>query len=564
MLSVSSSSPELPGRFPLPARCALLWMSLWLELIGCCPVAHAQQAGSLNAAFAAGYGVDGVVNTLAVQTDGRTLAGGQFSHVNGVAYDKLARLNVDGTPDGAFMAPALAGDYSFVTVEVLALAIQPDGRLLVAGTFTQIAGKTQKYLVRLNPDGAMDPSFAPTFIAQSATVRAFSAGVYAVAVQPDGKIVAAGSFDLVDGQSRRGVVRLNADGSLDTSFDPATPAHVYPAQGLDTDASILALGPSGDVYVAGPFRTINGISRPNLARLRGADGNVDPSFVPALGTTSPSVTALACQPDGRLLVAGYFVQPAADSRGDLARFNMDGSADVAFSRMHGNQDVFDSSEIQSITVHPPDGSILIAGRSLHLGGRAVGAIGRYLADGRMDKSFYSGLDPLAAGGAEASISAVAVRAVGTVLVGGDFDTVDGQFSHHLAGLLGSPRADCPVVNVRAQTPQVIVAGGSGSSVQDGKLVLKIAARAASALSVDYSVSGPGAAWVAPGTFSAGALTIPANGRKAKLRVPPGVAAIYAVGHGKNIKFRVEAGRGYVVGASDTAKLRIEIDDAAGD
>ena len=205
--------------------------------------------------------------------------------------------------------------------------------------------------------------------------------MYAVAVQPDGKILAAGSFDLVNGQAHRGVVRLNADGSLDASFDPAVPAHVYPAQGLDNDASILALGPTGEVYVVGSFQTINGVSQPVLARLHGNDGSLDTTFTPALSETSPAVTALACQPDGRLLVAEYFVQPADNTttpRGDLARFNVDGSADVAFSKLHGD-DYTDSSGIQAIVVQPLDGSIVIAGSHLYLNGRAVGAVGRYLA-----------------------------------------------------------------------------------------------------------------------------------------------------------------------------------------
>lgn len=545
--------------------CSLRIHRVWLLLILCLGVvrsslpAHAQQAGSVDASFDPGYGVDGTVNALAVQANGQVLVAGRFNHVNGAAYDNLARLHVDGTLDASFTPPAIAGAYSFVTVEVLALALQPDGRLLVGGTFTRIAGQSQNYLVRLNTDGRVDPSFVPVINLQSGTFRVSAAGVYAIALQPDGKIVAAGSFDLVDGRLHRGVVRLNADGSLDATFDPAVPAHVYPAQGLDNDASILALGPEGEVYVAGPFQTINGVSQPALARLHGNDGSLDTSFTPAGSQSSLRVvTALTCQPDGRLLAAGSFVQPGdktSSFRSDLARFNVDGAGDVAFSQRHGN-DYSSSSRIEAIVVQPLDGSILIAGSHLYLNGRAVGAIGRYLADGRVDKSFYPGLDPLAVNGATASASTVAVGADGRLLIGGDFDTVDGQFRHHLAGLLGSPSADCPVVNVRAQTALVIAANGSGSGEQGGKLVAAVKAPLTSALSVNYSASGKGTSWVASGTFSPGALPLPAGARKAKLRVPPSPFAIYGIGSGKNLKFQLEAGRGYVVGSSDTAKLRI--------
>ena len=180
----------------------------------------------------------------------------------------------------------------------------------------------------------------------------------------------------------------------------------------------------------------------------------------------------------------------------------------------------------------------------------------------MDKSFYPGLDPLVVNGAAADASAVAVRNDGMVLVGGDFDTVDGQFRHHLAGLLGRPAADCPVVNVLAQTPLVIASNGSGSLEQDGKLVAKVKAPVTTALGLSYSVSGKGTSWVAPGTFSPGTVTIPVGARKAKLRVQPSPYAYYGLGNGKNLKFQVEAGRGYVVGSGDTAKLRIVVGNAA--
>lgn len=535
-----------------------LLVSLWLGLGVGAPLASAQQAGSVDAAFSPGYGVDGNVNALAVQPDGKMLVGGEFDHVNGVFYDNLARLNPDGSLDPGFIPPAINGIYSFVTVEVLALAVQSDGRILVGGTFTQVGGKAQNYLARLNPDGSTDTSFAPVFALQNGVTRANTAGVYAVAVQPDGRIVAVGSFDLVDGQPHRGVVRLNADGSLDATFDPAVPAHVYPAQGLDSDAFMLVLGPTGEVYVAGAFQTINGVSQPALARLHGSDGSLDTDFVPAIGKTSPAVTALACQADGGLLVAGYFVQPAdktASFRGDLARLNVDGSADVAFSRLHGN-DGTKSSSIQSIAVQPQDGSILVAGGYVYLSGQSVGAVGRYLADGSPDKSFYPGLDPLATYGTAPGVTAVAVGANGTVLVGGTFDTVDGQFRHHLAGLLGSPAASCPVVSVRAAVPLVVAGDGGGSATQDGKLILTVPTSTTTALNVNYSASGQGTSWVATGTLSGGMLTIPAGARKGKLRVAPASYASYGVGDGKNIRFQVEAGRGYVPGTSNAAKLRI--------
>ena len=78
----------------------------------------------------------------------------------------------------------------------------------------------------------------------------------------------------------------------------------------------------------------------------------------------------------------------------------------------------------------------------------------------------------------------------------DFDTVDGQFRHHLVGLLGSPSPDCPVVNVRAQVPLVIAARGASSSEQNGKLILTVGVPVTTALNVNYLASGKGTSWPA--------------------------------------------------------------------
>ena len=147
-------SPSLSAfRQSRSQRTCRVWflLSLCLGVLRLLPTAHAQQAGSIDASFAPGYGVDGTVNVLTVQTNGQVLVGGEFNHVNGVAYANLARLTVDGTPDVTFTPPTIDGAYSFVTVQVLALTLQPDGRVLVGGTFTRVAGKPQNYLVRLRP-----------------------------------------------------------------------------------------------------------------------------------------------------------------------------------------------------------------------------------------------------------------------------------------------------------------------------------------------------------------------------------------------------------------------------
>ena len=529
----------------------------WLILVASGDLLRAQQAGSLDAGFNPGYGVDGDVNALAVQADGKILVAGQFSHVNGQAQQNLARLNPDGSLDPAFQAPVLAGTYSSDPAYLNAVAVQPDGRLLVGGVFTQVGGEAHAGLVRLNADGSVDSSFAPSFGRLAGVYHTHSVGVYALAVQADGKIVAVGAFSSVNGQARRGVARLNADGTLDAAFDPAAPANVYPPQGLSDDAFSLALGPGGEVYVGGNFATINGVSRPVLARLRADNGNLDASFAPAAIDRYASVNALACQVDGDLLVAGAFVQPGGSglTLGGLTRFAPDGSPDTAFFKAHGNGP-YDSSAIAAILVQP-DGAILVAGSHLYLDGQAFGALGRYLPTGKVDKTFYPGLDPLSASGVAPTETALALRPDGSVAVGGTFDAVDGALREHLAGLRGSPSADCPLVSVLAKVPTAVVPGVASAAIteQAGAFQIKVNPPSTLALTVHYSLSGAGTSLATSDLTNSTSIVIRDGKRKAKLLVMPNSAAAYGVGQGKNLKVELEAGRGYAVQRPDSAKVR---------
>lgn len=165
----------------------------------------AQSPSVDGSAFSAGQGIEGEVTALAIQQDGKIIVGGRFSAVNGVPRGNIARLNADGTLDRSFADSIEAG----VNGQVFALAVQPDGGVVAGGTFSQAGGGEIMNVVRYNPDGSIDQNFGgPT--------RALGANgsVLAIAVQPDGKIVIGGNFSSVLGKLRRSVALLNADGTL--------------------------------------------------------------------------------------------------------------------------------------------------------------------------------------------------------------------------------------------------------------------------------------------------------------------------------------------------------------
>ena len=232
-------------------------------------------------------GANGQVITMALQTDGKIVVGGNFTTLGGGAStrrDFIGRLNPDGTVDTSFNPGAGAA--------VSALAIQADGKILVGGAFSTLGGGTRRYIGRLNTDGTLDTSFDP----------GAGGALAALAVQADGKILVGGSFLTLGGGGtgttpRNYIGRLNPDGTLDTSFDPGAGSLVY-AFALQADDRILVGGNFTYLGVGGTGIT----TRSYIARLN-SDGSVDDSFDP--GASGP-VSALALQADGRILVGGNF------------------------------------------------------------------------------------------------------------------------------------------------------------------------------------------------------------------------------------------------------------------
>ena len=159
-------------------------------------------------------GANDAVNTVAVQADGKILVGGRFFAICGQTRALLARLNADGTLDTGFNP----GAGSFLDYPVVnALLVQADGKILVGGNFTMLAGQTRYMIGRLNPDGTLDTAFNPGDGVSGGTHGPI---VNAMAIQPDGKILVAGSFSELAGQARANCGRLNADGTRTTRSTP--------------------------------------------------------------------------------------------------------------------------------------------------------------------------------------------------------------------------------------------------------------------------------------------------------------------------------------------------------
>ena len=173
--------------------------------------------------------------------------------------------------------------------------------------------------------------------------------IYSVVLQPDGKVVIGGNFTTVDGVVRGGIARLNPDGSLDRSFQ----------EGMSGAGSVRAvlLQPDGKVVIGGFFSTVNGVSHNYIARLN-VDGSLDSSFQDGTGVLN-GVGSLALQPDGKVLVAGNIF-------GQVTRLNPDGSRDLSFQTAGFHRQ--NIHYLYSIALQP-DGRVVIGGRFSDVGNR---------------------------------------------------------------------------------------------------------------------------------------------------------------------------------------------------
>lgn len=293
---------------------------------------------------------------------------------------------------------------------VFALAVQPDGKILVGGEFTTLGGQSRTGLGRLNPDGSLDTSFAPSLAGDSP-------GVSAIALQADGKIVVGGVFTNLAGQVRNNIGRLNSNGTLDTTFNP----------NADWVVSALAVQADGKIVIGGGFTAVGGQPRANIARLNAA-GTLDTAFNPGIGgDLDAGVYCLALQADGKILVGGIFTTLGGQPRSNLGRLTSTGSAD--------SFDPEPDDYVESLAVQT-DGKILVGGPFKVLAGASRTHLGRLAADGTSDSSFSVAIS----GANFPTVTTLALQADGKVFLGGNFTNVAGVARTNLARLINPDAA----------------------------------------------------------------------------------------------------------------------------
>ncbi len=340
--------------------------------------------------------------------DGKIIIGGSFSYQNNTR-NGLARINSNGTLDTTY-DPNLSE-------QVRSLVLQPDGKLLVGGYFRYVSGQGRRNFVRLNPDSSLDVFPKDITLDSTTSQRGW---VRAITIQPDGKILLGGYFASAGGRTRQGVVRINPDSTIDTTFtDPGINSFFY------TSVSAIVVQPDGKILVGGDFDFAGGLPRKHLVRLN-ANGTLDTAFNPEI---SDVVYSIALQPDGKILIGGFFYQVNGQDRSRMARLNADGTLDAGFNR--GS----DFAAVYSMVLLP-DGKIIAPGSQVGV----TGALLRYNADGSRDASFN---DPDLSG---SNVVKVLRQPDGKILIGGGFSTVNGQPRRHVARLNADGTLDTTLQN----------------------------------------------------------------------------------------------------------------------
>jgi uncharacterized delta-60 repeat protein len=282
---------------------------------------------------------------------------------------------------------------------IYALAIQPDGKIFIGGNFFFLNGREVYGFARLNPDGGVDTSFNSGFGANGP--------ILAVALQADGKILIGGNFTFVKGFSRNGLARLFPDGSVDQSFG------FY--AGANDIVRGIAVQPDGQILVGGDFTFYNNFAYNHLVRLNGSDGSLDSNFFPGFGA-SAAVGPIVVQPDGKIVVGGNFLFFNGFPYSGVARLLPNGFVDTGF----GAGAFPATNNFVSALLLQPDGKIVIGGGFTFVGNAQRTAVARLNADGSVDGNFFD-----SAGGPYGPVLALGQQPDGKIIIGGDFTAVDG-------------------------------------------------------------------------------------------------------------------------------------------
>ena len=345
--------------------------------------------------------------TFALQSDDSLIIGDLSGGImNGTVPNSFSRVLSDGTLDTKFNAGGI-GFHTINPGSVGVITVQPDEKILIGGKFDSVNNEIRIKLARLNPDATLDTSFQ---INVSGTDNSFTSvyEIYHIAAQADGKIIVSGFFTYkINGVTVTDLVRLNSDGSIDTTFNLGG---IICCSGEMSKPVTLD---NGKLLYAKPRQSYSGAS---VLLLINSDGSIDPSFNASIfpDATRIQIMDMLVQPDGKIILSGE--ENRMGDKSFILRFNSDGSIDETFE---ADRELYgDVSKMVLL----PDGKIIVVLGYLRDSLRKINA------DGSLDNSFNVGT------GLNSNFNAILRTSNGKIFVGGKFSYINGELRQNLAKL----------------------------------------------------------------------------------------------------------------------------------
>jgi uncharacterized delta-60 repeat protein len=366
---------------------------------------------NMNSNFNANLGTsfNDNIYVITAQPNEQILISGAFTEFNENVRNGLVRLNLDGTEDSTFYNNLGSGFNNLI----YAMAVQPDGKILVGGCFTEFNGNIRNRFVRLNPDGTEDSVFCNNL------GTSFDNTISAITVQPDGKILVGGYFTKFNGNTRYGLVRLNSNGTEDFAFCDNL------GKGFNDMINVIVVQGDEKILVGGVFDEFNKNERYYLVRLN-SNGSEDTDFYNNLGTSfDNAISTIKVQSNGKILIGGYFTEFNENVRNGLVRLNSNGTEDFAF---YDNLGIKFDNEIYTIAIQPNE-KILIGGYFTEFNENVRNKRNKLIRlnfDGTVDSAFCNTLGS----GFNKAINAIVAQSDGKILIGGAFTKFNGVKINH--------------------------------------------------------------------------------------------------------------------------------------
>lgn len=356
--------------------------------------------------FDVGTGFNADPEIFRQQADGKIVVAGYFTTYNGVSANRIVRLNTDMSIDDTFVYG------TGFNSEALSFGIQSDGKIVVGGAFTSYNGTARNRIVRLNTDGSIDGTFS--------VGAGFDNTVWAVTIQSDGKILVGGDFTTYSGSARNKIVRLNTNGSIDTTF--------VSAGTINGTVYDIGVQPDNKVVVVGSFTSISAVTNNRIARFS-STGVIDNTFVTG-GLNGFGGFVVLCQADGKIMVGGDFTQVSGVSSNRIVRFLSTGARDTSFAVGTGFAQTGGNCQILDIAL--TNEKYLVSGQFGSYNGTTAAALVRINGDGSIDTTLNQGA------GFTYNVSGFSLPSLplstGNIIVGGDLSAYKGVSTPRIAVL----------------------------------------------------------------------------------------------------------------------------------